>query len=286
MKKRISSLVLVLLMILGLLAGCSKEYRGDDGAPAVGEKTEGLNGNSSTDLSGSDVLTDRKLIRKINLTAETENMDDLLMQINQRVSQMEGYIEARDIYNGSAYSQKIKRSATLTIRIPADRLDQFVERVSEISNIISNKEQSDDVTLQYTATESRLKVLRAEEERLLAFMAEAKSVSEMLEIEKRLTEVQADLESLTSQLKLYDNLVDYGTIHLSVDEVEQYTEVVTEEPTMWEQIATGFTGSVKNVGKILKALLVFAVTAVPYLAPLAVVSGIVLLILKLRNRKK
>ena len=142
------------------------------------------------------------------------------------------------------------------------------------------------MTLQYTAAESRLKVLKTEEERLLAFMAEAKSVSEMLEIEKRLTEVQAELEALTSQLKVYDNLVDYGTVNLSINEVEQYTELVTEEPTLWEQIAIGFTASMKNMGNILKSLVVFAISAIPYLIPLALVGGIVLLVLKLRNRKK
>ena len=286
MKKRILSLVLVLLMTLGLLAGCSKEYKGNDSAGTVGEKADGLNGNSSANLSDPDVLTDRKLIRKINLTAETENMDDLLTQINQRVGALEGYIEARNIYNGSAYSGKVSRNAQLTIRIPADKLDEFVGQVSGISHIISNNEESDDVTLQYTATESRLKVLRAEEERLLAFMAEAKNVSEMLEIEKRLTEVRAELESITSQLNIYNNLVDYGTVNLSIDEVEQYTQVDTEEQTMWQQISTGFVNSLKNVGHILKGLLVFTIIAIPYLVLLLVVGGIVLLIRKHRKRKK
>lgn len=287
MKRRILPLMLALFVILGILAGCSaKSVTGDYAPGAAGEIADGLNGSGSPNFSDSDVLTDRKLIRKINLTAETEDMDALLSQINQRVSQLEGYIEARNIYNGSAYSGKVRRNATLTIRIPADRLDQFVEQLGGISNIISNEETSDDVTLQYTATESRLKVLKAEEERLLAFMAEAKSVSEMLEIEQRLTEVQAELESLTSQLNVYDNLVDYGTVNLRISEVERYTELVTEEPTLWEQIADGFTGSLRNMGNILKTLFVFTITVIPYLIPLAVVGGIVLLVLKLRKRKK
>lgn len=287
MKRRILPLMLALFVILGILAGCSaKSVTGDYAPGAAGEIADGLNGSGGPNFSDSDVLTDRKLIRKINLTAETEDMDALLSQINQRVSQLEGYIEARNIYNGSAYSGKVRRNATLTIRIPADRLDQFVEQLGGISNIISNEETSDDVTLQYTATESRLKVLKAEEERLLAFMAEAKSVSEMLEIEQRLTEVQAELESLTSQLNVYDNLVDYGTVNLRISEVEQYTELVTEEPTLWEQIADGFTGSLQNMGNILNTLFVFAITVIPYLIPLAVVGGIVLLVLKLRKRKK
>ena len=137
MKRRILPLMLALFVILGVLAGCSaKPIAGDYAPGAPGEIAEGLNSSNSPNFSNPDVLTDRKLIRKINLTAETEDMDALLSQISQRVSQLEGYIEARNIYNGSAYSGKVHRNAKLTIRIPADRLDQFVEQVCGISNIM------------------------------------------------------------------------------------------------------------------------------------------------------
>lgn len=282
MKRRLLAVWMVLALLFLLLAGCSAPASGDSyngGAPD--EKGEGITGSNGGNLSDSDVLADRKLIRKVNLVAETENMDDLLNQVSLRIGELEGYVEAREIYNGSG-----NRSATLTIRIPADKLDAFVNQISGISNIISNKEESEDVTLQYTATESRLKVLKTEEERLLAFMAEAQSVSEMLEIEKRLTEVQAQLESITSQLRLYDNLVDYGTIHLRVEEVKQYTEQPEDNPTLWQQIATGFVQGLKNTGTILRVLLVVVISAIPYLLIPAAVFGIVLLIIKLRKRKK
>lgn len=286
-RNRLLSLSLVMILIITLFTGCAAQSLSDHSAANKGEAmAPELSGNGNQDLSNSGVLTDRKLIRKISLTAETEDMDAFLSHIEQRVGQLEGYIEARDIYNGSAYDGNVSRRATLTIRVPADKLDSFVQQVADVGNIISNTEESDDVTLQYTATESRLKVLKTEEERLLAFLEEAKSVSEMLEIEKRLTEVQAQLESLTSQLKVYDNLVDYGTIRLSVDEVEQYTEVPEKDLTMWQKISTGFATSLKNVGEILKGLLIFFVVCIPYLIPIAVVGGVVLLVLWLRKRKK
>jgi hypothetical protein len=283
-KRQILSVLLVCLLIVTLCAGCSKGVYMD--AVSNGEAmAPELSGNNKADQTGTDVLQDRKLIRKIHMSAETEDMDALLAHIDQRVGQLEGYIEARDIYNGSAYYGSRNRSATLTIRIPADKLDGFVQQIGEVSNIISNKETSDDVTLQYTDMESRLKVLRTEEERLLAFMEEAKSVSEMLEIEKRLTEVQAQLDSLTSQLKVYDNLVDYGTIYLSVEEVEQYTEVQEKDPTMWQRISTGFVNSAKNVWNFLKGVVVVLIVGLPYLA-LVAVAGIAVWLIIRRKRKK
>lgn len=284
-KRQILSVLLVCLLIVTLFAGCSKGVYMD--AVSNGEAmAPELSGNNKADQTGTDVLQDRKLIRKIHMSAETEDMDALLAHIDQRVGQLEGYIEARDIYNGSAYSGSRNRSATLTIRIPADKLDGFVQQIGEVSNIISNKETSDDVTLKYTDMESRLKVLRTEEERLLAFMEEAKSVSEMLEIEKRLTEVQAQLDSLTSQLKVYDNLVDYGTIYLSVEEVEQYTEVPEKDPTMWQRISTGFVNSAKNVWGFLKGVVVVLIVGLPYLALVAVAGIAVWLIIRRKRKNK
>ena len=284
-KRQILSVLLICLLIVTLFAGCAAKEATRDYAASGEAMAPELSGNNKADQTGTDVLQDRKLIRKIHMSAETEDMDALLAHIDQRVGQLEGYIEARDIYNGSAYYGSRNRSATLTIRIPADKLDGFVQQIGEVSNIISNKETSDDVTLQYTDMESRLKVLRTEEERLLAFMEEAKSVSEMLEIEKRLTEVQAQLDSLTSQLKVYDNLVDYGTIYLSVEEVEQYTEVQEKDPTMWQRISTGFVSSVKNVWNFLKGVVVVLIVGLPYLA-LVAVAGIAVWLIIRRKRKK
>lgn len=286
MKRKLLIFPLVLVLLIGLLAGCSAPSAGNDHAFSKGNAADGLVGNPGENLTESDVVANRKLIRKIHLSAETEDMDTLLSQVNERVNALDGYIEARDIYNGSTYSGSVRRTATLTIRIPADRLDSFVSQVADISNIISNTENSDDITLKYAATESRLKVLRAEEERLLTFLSEAKTVAEMVQIETRLTEVLAEIETITSQLKLYDNLVDYGTITLSVNEVEQYTEIQTEKPSMWEQISTGFVKSLQNVGGFLKALFVFFIIALPYLVLIGAVAGIVLLIIKLRKKKK
>ena len=132
----------------------------------------------------------------------------------------------------------------------------------------------------------RAHTLSAEEERLLEFLSQARNVSEMLEIESRLTEVRAELESITSQLKVYDNLVDYGTVTLRIDEVKEYTVIEEEEPSLWRRMGTGFSDSMQNLGKILEALLVFIVSCVPYLIPTVVVGAVVLLVIKLAKKRK
>ena len=48
----------------------------------------------------------------------------------------------------------------MTIRIPAQSLDVFVDQVGEVSNIVSTNKSVDDITLNYVSTESRMKAFR------------------------------------------------------------------------------------------------------------------------------
>lgn len=289
--KRILALALSILLLTTLFAGCAAKApsRGDVAAPgdhlnSGSAKPEGSLSSGTTLNPG--VADDRKLIRTVSMTTETEDMDTLLTGISQRITELGGYVESREVYTGSAYETYSSRSATMTLRIPAKNLDTFISHVDGASNVVSSSETAEDVTMQYVATESHLKVLQAEEERLLKFLSEAKSVSEMLEIEKRLTDVRAELESVTNQLNKYANLVSYGTVKLRINEVKQYTVVEKEEPNLWQRIGTGFVNSVKNVGVILEGLLVFFISALPYLAIPGVIVVIILLAVRKSDKKK
>ena len=136
MKRRILMLLMIGVLIFSLLAGCSANV----GEPNINggmsggsyDSNESLNGALGESNSNNGVLTDRKLIRRISVSAETEDMDVLLSEVTARVSQLNGYIESRNIQNGSNYGYGYRsRSATLVIRIPAEHLDSFLQQVSD-----------------------------------------------------------------------------------------------------------------------------------------------------------
>ena len=221
----------------------------------------------------------RKWIVTVKMEAETDDLDVLLAQLEGKIAALSGYVEDQQVYNGSAYSGRRYRYANLTVRVPADQVEAFTEHMSGISNIISKNKTMDDVTLQYVATESRMKALKAEEERLLELMAQAENMSDLLQIEGRLTDVRYELESVTSQLRVYDNLVDYATIHLNLTEVQEYTPV--EEETLWQRISGGFVESLKNLGNFFVELFVALIVGLPYL----VFIGAIVVVIVIFSRK-
>ena len=139
MKKKLS-LLLVCLFVCMMAFGCAKSGGvAMENADAI-LKDEAYPEGDIVDSSAKEpttTQTNQKLVRKIWLNAETEDLDTLLTGINQRVAELGGYVESRDVYNGSQYGKSRYRNAELTIRIPADQLDSFVQHVSGSSNIIS-----------------------------------------------------------------------------------------------------------------------------------------------------
>lgn len=284
--KRFLTISLALLLITTLFAGCgAASYDGAD----IGSSNEMSSVSYSlTDQASGSVETvtpaNQKLIRTLYLDAETEDMDTLLPQVEAKTAELGGYIEGREVYNGSSYSGSRYRHATLTIRIPAEKLDSFVSHVAESSNITSNRETTDDVTLKYVATESRITALETEQARLLELLAKAESMEDLLLIESRLTEVRTELEQVTSQLRLYDNLVDYGTIYLELSEVVEYTE--PEPESVWARMGTGFMESLEGIGDGFTEIFIFLVARLPYLVLIAIVVTLILFFIKRRKKKK
>lgn len=288
--RKVTAIALAALLLIGLMTGCSAKVSNDrapmedyyvNSESAGSGIYDGYNEKSEVEISSSSEagLTDRKLVKTVELTAETEELDELLNAITARVNELGGYVENQRVYNGSAYASRRSRSASLTIRIPAEKLDGFVDHVAQSSNIVSRYAYIDDVTLTYVATENRVEALEAEHDQLLELMDKAETMSELLEVQARLTDVRYELENVTSQFNLLKNQVSYGTVHLSVDEVVEYTPV--EEETFWQRISGGFVDSLKQIGDGIVEFTVFVLANLPYI--LLIGAGITVLIILVRR---
>ena len=297
MKKTVSLLIAVLLVV-SLFAGCGAKATMENAAPEADRWYDGVYdmadgvleapsesvGSTTQDKSTANAgVTAQKLIRTLNITAETNDMDAILAHLDAKVKAMGGYMESKSVRNGSRSATYRYRYADLTIRVPVTVLDEFVEHIAGETNVTDYNENADDITLSYVATASRVKALEVEQERLLELLAKAENMSDLLLIEERLTQVRTELEKVTSQLRLYDNLVDYGTIHLSLTQVEEFT--VVEEKTVWQRIGIGLKENWNSLCDGATELFVFLVTSLPYLIPLAVAGAVALIAVRLAMRK-
>ena len=299
--KKYLSLFVTIALLAGLLAGCgssanrsSGSYAYDEAmmeyaaaeAPVAMDAAEGATMKNTAADTGSTALPEnRKWIVTVNLTAETDDLDSLTAALDAKIAALNGYVENQNIYNGSSYQNGRRyRSANLTIRVPADSIDAFMQDVGGLANVVRQNKSLEDITLSYVATESRLKALETEQTRLLELLAQADNMTDLLEIEGRLAEVRYEIENYASQKRLYDNQIDYATVYLAIEEVQEYTPV--EEPSLWERIRKGFQDNLEGVGEDLLDVLVWFIVSLPYLVVFAILITIALLIIKRIRRRR
>ncbi len=227
----------------------------------------------------------RKLIRTFDLDVETLEFDSFIASVKAEVNSLGGYIESSST-SGNSYNYSSNRYANFVCRIPSDKLDEFVNTVGGLGNVTYSYENTDDVTLKYVDTEARIKSLQTEYDQLLELLAEAENIDTIILLQQRLTEVRYQLESYQSQLRTYDNLVDYSTVNLNVNEVKRIT--APEQESVWERIRSDFSDNIYDIWVGAEDFFVWFVANIPYFIIWAVIIAVIIIIVKLifRNSPK
>ena len=118
-------------------------------------------------------------------------------------------------------------------------------------------------------------------EQLLEMMEQAETMSDLLAIESRLTEVNYQLESVASKLKTLENQVSYATVRLYITEVQEYTPVV--EKTVWQRITEGFADSLECIWDGAVEIFVWILANSPYLVLVAIFGAAAVKFVKKRK---
>ncbi len=250
--------------------GYSEDMAEMKSAAAAEEEGAGTLGTEGVSAAGAGQNQKQKLIYTYNYSVETKEFDSFYEKVNQKVIQTGGYIEHSET-NGSA-ADGINRSANLTLRIPAEQMDQILTLLDSDANVTYQSRSSENVTLQYVDMESHLKALRTEQEALLQLMEKADKLKDVIALQSQLTQVRYEIESYESQLRTYDNLVDYSTLYLDIIEVERTTTVPSSKISFFDEIGNRFSDNVYALGQWLRALAVWLIGSLPILVPVAAVG--------------
>lgn len=285
--------IFVSLFALILLSACSASNEAYDGTAKDEGYVEnnGADTNIGTESGVTELNPGGKIIRNVVLRGETKDFDTALETLKNRISENGGYVEKSSVTGGESISstKRSSRNAVYTIRIPAEKLDNFLEKTEDMLNITSSSETTTDVTLEYYDIEARMKTLEAKKAALEKMLEQAETLSDIRTLQDDLYEVIGEIESYRSRLNVIDSKVSYSTVELTITEVIEYTEVKVEEPTFWERISATFLKTWAGFWEFCQDLAVFLVGAMPVLVVFALMGLTVFLIIflvKRRNRKR
>lgn len=208
---------------VGAAAPMTADYSLDTGAGTL----ESSAGNGISTFSADDAVaaegarsTDSaKIIYTANLSLESKDYDVARAALDTALAEAGGYMESSSEYSDVGAN----RSVSLTFRVPQENYNSFLDAVSEIGNMTYKNQQADDVTAQYLDVETRLENLKAQRTRLQQLQAQADNLSDLLQIESSLTDVQSQIESWQSQMDWYSDQVEECTVYVSLSEVKNYS---------------------------------------------------------------
>ena len=228
-----------------------------------------------------------KIIKTVSMNTETKEYDNAISELDRLITENGGFVESSSA-NGQSldYNGVYRRSAKYTIRIPAQQLDTFLSASQQLLNVTYSHSTSENITAEYYDIQSRLEVLRTERDALNGMLEKATDVDSMLSIRDRLYNVIEEIEAYETRLRVYDSLVSYSTIHMTVDEVVEYTKVAVEEPTWGERLVEAFRESWEDFAVGFQNFTVGFLYAIPTLMVLSVIAVAVILILRVIIRRR
>ncbi len=233
----------------------------------------------SADSGVQNDLSARKMIKTANLSVETKNFDEFMAKLESNIFTMGGYLSSSSI-NGTSFQSEKVRYANLTVRIPSDTYDAFVSGIGGYGNVTYRTESVNDVTMAYVDTESRIKAYETEYATLLEILEKADNLNDVLVIQNRITEVTYQLESYRSQLRKYDDLISYCTVHLNISEVVELTEIKEPPKTVSERMSQGLSNTWKQLTDDAEDFAVSFVSSLPVLVIWAVIIVVCVIIIK------
>lgn len=238
-----------------------------------------LTNNSAITIEDSTALKSQdKIIRTFYMDVETQEFDALITKLDSEIGRLNGYVETSKISGRSFYDREGARVASITARIPRDKVDEFVNAVDESANVINKQESTENVTLEYADIESRKKSLEIEQERLFVLLEKADTLDSIVTLESRLSEIRYQLQNYETTLRTYDNKVEYSTVSLSIQEVEKLSPTVEIKQTVGTRIKNGFSNTVYSISEGLQNFLVWFVVNLPYLLIWTVIIAVIVLI--------
>ncbi len=193
------------------IGGYEAAYTSDLAADYDGYESDG--GGSEADI----VKSNMKIVRDADVSVDVENLETFDDNIRTKVSEFGGYFEEASI-NDYSDSWSTDRYGNYKIRIPADKLDAFLSYADGVGSITNKTITSEDVSLQYVDIEAHLNALKTERDKLETLLEQSENVSDIIEVQDRLTSVQAQLDSYESQLRTLSGRISYSTVSLSARE--------------------------------------------------------------------
>ena len=292
---RLIAVLLSLSMLAAVAAACGSSAsapmggpanRGAAPLPAASAAAAGNpdNGNSSSGGSGSGsqvgndgdqvaIFDDAKIVRTGSLQLTVADVAKALTSARNAIRSLGGYI------GGSQQERSDDKTvASVTYRIPVARWEDALDALRALGTEVAEKTDATEVTGEIVDVAARIRNLKASEAALVGYAQQAPKISDLLEVQARLTDTRSQIERLTAQQTQLEDQAAMATLTVTFG-----TEVVAvvETTQRWDPAAEVDRASATLIGMgqaVVSIGIVFVIVWLPLIIAVLIVGGMTLFV--------
>lgn len=279
-----AAIVLVGIVVAGLVAACASGGATalstvggpvpEAGVPASAAPAAegGGDGGGALDAAFRD---DAKIIRTGSLQLEVPDVAAATRAARDAIQALGGYIGASQL--SSDGEQTV---ATITYRVPADRWEDAMDALRRLGNQIGEQTEAVEVTDQIVDLDARIRNLKASETALVRHASSASRVTDLLEIEARLSDVRGEIERLTAQKANLEDRAAMATLTVTFG-VEVLA--ITQAAERWDpaaEVDRAGASLVEFLQAVTSAGIWFVIVWLPILVVLGIVAALILFVVR------
>ncbi len=238
-----------------------------DAALATGVSASGDTSGALDIMASAQAAENRKVIKTADLNVEVENITSAQKQVQDLVEAAGGFIADLEV---QVYSET-RTDATIVARVPSAKFRKAYDAIKQLGDVKRDHVGGQDVTEEYMDLESRIANKLVQEKRLREMFAQAKTIEDLLAVERRLTEVRGEIESLQGRLHYLKDRVGFSTITITL---YQLGEAPVEEPEGWKigyHLKGAFNGLVGAIRGLVIALIYILISGAVVWIPLLLI---------------
>ncbi len=230
---------------------------------------------------------ERLVIQNANMSVVVPDPAKSVDEIGRMAEDMGGYVVSANVYQSTfGVAQVLAYQASITIRVPAERLDEAMDQIEAAASEVRTRNiSSQDVTAEYVDLESQLRNLRAAEEQLREILASATKTEDVMMVFNQLTQVRGEIERIQGQMRYYEESARLAALSVDLlpDVAEQPLQIGKWQPQgVAKEALEDLVRALQWLGS---ALIRFAILWLPLLAIFGVPVWLVVRAIRRRRRK-
>jgi len=169
---------------------------------------------SEQGAGGQSAAVERLVIRTANLSIVVHDPAESAKEISRIADEFGGFVVSSNVYETTFADVGVTAvRASITIRVPAERLDETLDRIEKgATEVQSRSVTGEDVTQQYTDLQSRLRNLEAAEAQLREIMASAVKTEDVLAVYNQLVQVRGEIEMVKGQIQYFEESASLSAV--------------------------------------------------------------------------